>query len=367
MPIYRDKARGRLVFEFDRHIAGQRIRARKVLPAAWTRAQADAFDRQESARLYAVASGVERPEHLIEEAIAVYLKERAPQLKTGYQIEGELLLMYWAYQGKALPALPDVCRDYSARGTKADGSPLAPATIRNRIRYLTSACRYAWKYHAMCKHDPASRVVTPKVRNERQFYVNRRQMLLLALATQHRPTRVAIRIAFYSGMRMHEIRTAVREDGMFTLPDTKNGNPRHIPMHPKIRSAAKVRLPDQSTISRHWREARTEMGMEWLHFHDLRHSAASEMINCEVDLYTVGAVLGHKSAQSTKRYAHLATAALGRALGKIGKKSPTKEKTRVAETARKPASTLGRPPESRTRHQRIMSQGRDIRAKKKAA
>ncbi|KXJ63044.1 hypothetical protein AXY46_03230 [Achromobacter xylosoxidans] len=37
-----------------------------------------------------------------------------------------------------------------------------------------------------------------------------------------------------------------------------------------------------------------------LRFHDLRHSAASEMINVnKVDLYTTGAVLGHKSAAST--------------------------------------------------------------------
>ncbi len=367
MPIYRDKARGRLVFEFDRHIAGQRVRARKILPSTWTRAQADAYDRQESARLYAIATGVERPEHLIEEAIAVYLKERASQLKTGHNIEGELLLMFWAYQGKPLSALPDVCREYTERGTKDDGSPLAPATLRNRIRYLTSACRYGWKFHAMCEHDPAERVITPTVRNARQVYIDRHHMLMLCLACPHRPTRVAIRKAFYSGMRMAELRLAQVEGDTFVLPDTKNGSPRHIPIHPKIRSCARLALPDQSTISRHFRAARAALGADWLHFHDLRHSAASAMINSGVDLYTVGAVLGHKSAQSTQRYAHLATESLRHAVAKIGKKSPTKEKARVAETARKPAPILGSPPRSRTEHQRIMSQGRDIRAKRKAA
>lgn len=34
-----------------------------------------------------------------------------------------------------------------------------------------------------------------------------------------------------------------------------------------------------------------------------------------------GAVLGHKSTQSTKRYAHLATKTLAGALAKIGKKA----------------------------------------------
>ena len=70
--------------------------------------------------------------------------------------------------------------------------------------------------------------------------------------------------------------------------------------------------------------------MAHLRLHDLRHSAASEMINAKVDLHTVGAGLGHKSAASTKRYAHLATDAIKTALSQIGKKSPTQKKTRAA-------------------------------------
>ena len=67
-------------------------------------------------------------------------------------------------------------------------------------------------------------------------------------------------------------------------------------------------------------------GMEHLHFHDMRHSAASEMINSGANLYEVGAVLGHRSSQSTKRYAHLATDTLAIAIGLIGKKSRTGQK-----------------------------------------
>ncbi|MFZ6774294.1 tyrosine-type recombinase/integrase [Undibacterium sp. SXout7W] len=37
-----------------------------------------------------------------------------------------------------------------------------------------------------------------------------------------------------------------------------------------------------------------------MHFHDLRHSAASMLINNDVDLFTVGAILGHKYQRSTK-------------------------------------------------------------------
>ena len=64
--------------------------------------------------------------------------------------------------------------------------------------------------------------------------------------------------------------------------------------------------------------------------HDLRHSAASAMINAGVDLYTVGGVLGHQSATSTKRYSHLATSTLAAAVSMIGKKVQTHPEAKAA-------------------------------------
>lgn len=320
MPIYRDKARGCYVFEFDRRIEGRRVRARKVLPKTWTSAQADAYDRKESSRLYAIASRVQKPTHSIEDAVTLYLKERAPTLKSGDNVMGELAQMYWAFKDRPITELADVCREYTEKGTKTDGSALSPATLRNRLRYLISACRHGWKHHGMCDHDPAQRVILPTVRNERRHFIDRKQMLALCKVCHHKPTRAAIRIAFYSGMRLSEIKNAVRRGGEFILSDTKNGLPRHVPVHPKVRCCIHIAMPDVSRISKHFRDARRSIDMDWLHFHDLRHSAASEMINAGVDLYTVGAVLGHKSASSTKRYAHLANESIRDALTQIGRK-----------------------------------------------
>lgn len=74
MPITRDRTRGAFVFEFDRYIGGVRVRARKRLPRSWNQAQADEYDRKESARLYASAAGVGGEHHLIEDAVTLYLK-----------------------------------------------------------------------------------------------------------------------------------------------------------------------------------------------------------------------------------------------------------------------------------------------------
>lgn len=327
MPVYRDKARGRFVFEFDRVIEGERIRARKLLPRAWNQAQADAFDRKEAARLYAVATGVGRHEHLIEDAVARYLAGRVPKLKHGREVVSELALIFWCYAGRPLSALPDVCRAYSLKS-----AGLAPATVKKRIRYLTAACRWAWKHHAMGDADPAARVVVPKVRNERQVYTGRKQVLQLARACAHRPTRAAIRIAYYSGMRLSEIERAERdlEASAFVLRDSKNGSPRTIPMHLKVRCCAGIEQGTRYQTGYHWRRARAAVGMPWLKFHDLRHSAASALIAEGVDLYTVGAILGHKSTASTKRYSHLATEKLAEAIGRLGQHSPHPLKVRAA-------------------------------------
>jgi integrase len=105
------------------------------------------------------------------------------------------------------------------------------------------------------------------------------------------------------------------------MADTKNGSPRIVPIHPRIRAAALVPVPPDGQLWYWWSLARERAGMRHVTLHDLRHSAASEMINAGVDLGTVGAVLGHRSAASTKRYSHWAVARLAGAVGKIGRKA----------------------------------------------
>lgn len=313
MPIYRDKATGRWMFDFDKRIEGQRVRRRQLLPTGWTRAQADAYDRAQSAALYAVATGVARPRHRIDEAVARYLKERVPQLKSAGNIERELEAMRDWWTGCYIDELPAVCSDYA--GDQAGA--LAPATITNRIAYLRAACRWAWKRHDMGDADPGARVMTPPVKNARDVTISRAQMVALARACRHRGVRAVIRIAYWTGMRVGEILAAERVSGAFVLRDTKNGTPRIVPAHPIISTAARIKPPARSEIDYYWPLARTACKLEHVRLHDLRHTAATAMVNAGVDLATVGAVLGHKSHASTKRYAHHGVTRLAEAISKI--------------------------------------------------
>ena len=316
MSIYRDKRTGRWRYEFDHYVGGQRFRKRRLLPAGWSRAQADAYERKESAALSALSEGVARPRHSIDAAVRSYLTERATQLKTAAKTAREITYMADWYEGRAVDELPAVCAEYALDQIGA----LKPATIRNRIACLRSACRWAWKHHGMADADPGARVTTPQVKNARQVEIGRAEVVALARACTDRGTRAMIRIAYYSGLRLGEQYAAQRLPGLFLLRDTKNGTPRIVPIHPKAASAARVPLTPRTQVDHWWRKARAVAGLEHVTIHDLRHAAASGMVNAGVDLATVGAVLGHKSAASTLRYSHHNTARLAAALGKIGRK-----------------------------------------------
>lgn len=316
MPIYRDKSSGCWMFEFDRYIEGERLRRRQLLPAGWTRAQADAYDRKESAALYALATGIAKPRHVIDEAVSRYLKERVPQLKSGGNIKRELEWLRDWFEGRAIEDLPEVCQEYAEDQEGA----LAPATIKNRISYLRSACRWAWKRHKLCEHDPGARVVTPAVNNERQVYATREQMLMIAKHCNHWAVRAMIRIAFYTGMRVSEIIAAKVEGDYFVLGTSKNGDPVRMPIPLKVRNLVDYEWPTRYIVGYHFRAARAAVGLEHVWFHSLRHSTASALLSSGRDLGVVGKVLRHKSVASTRRYAHLYDDALRAAVDGIGRK-----------------------------------------------
>lgn len=315
MPIRWDTRNKRWRFEFDRVVEGRRHRLSRLLPRGWSQAQADAYDRKEGARLAAVAAGIESRDPLIDEAVKLYLRDKT-ELKSYKATAEHLAAIAWAYMGKPMSSLPAVAAEVvRLADTK-------PATVRNRLAVLKAAARWAWKKHDLVSSDPAARMQLPVVRNERHVYASRAEMLKLCRACDHWQAQVAIRVAFYTGMRLGELYNVELDGSILVLPDTKNGDRRAVPIHPKIRHLVRL-LPltaPKITVQRAWQRARAAAELDHLHFHDLRHSAASEMVNAGVDLYTVGRVLGHRDSRSTQRYAHLTAGTLAGAVATIGKR-----------------------------------------------
>ena len=54
-----------------------------------------------------------------------------------------------------------------------------------------------------------------------------------------------------------------------------------------------------------WESAVKKAELQDFHFHDLRHSAASYLAMNGASLAEIAEVLGHKTLQMVKRYAHL--------------------------------------------------------------
>lgn len=335
MPIYRDRDKDRWRFQFNRVIAGRRHRASRLLPAAWDRARAENYARQEEGHLYALAAGVERPRPLIAAAIALYLTHRVPQLRDRLNIARELNQVVPWLEGRSVEELGEVGRAYVA-----ENAGLAPGTLRNRLSYLRAAVRYAWRRHQLGGlDDPAARLEIPSVNNARHVYLEPRQVAALARACDDRETRALIRIAFYTGLRwISEILPRQRADILkqggqwwLRIADTKTGQPHMVAVHPAIRRDL-GRLP----FTRHWRDyyahferARKRAGFPHVVMHDLRHSHASALASSGATLPLIQRALGHKSIVATQRYAHL----YPRAVAAMVKRIPTPGRGRAKKKA----------------------------------
>ncbi|MCH7518290.1 MAG: site-specific integrase [Candidatus Dadabacteria bacterium] len=53
-----------------------------------------------------------------------------------------------------------------------------------------------------------------------------------------------------------------------------------------------------------FRKSLKRAGIKGFRFHDLRHTAATRMVEAGVPLFTVGQILGHSNPKTTMRYAH---------------------------------------------------------------
>jgi integrase len=132
---------------------------------------------------------------------------------------------------------------------------------------------------------------------------------------------VAIRILLYTGMRYGEVMTLKwshvdLQHKCFRLPDTKTGS-RIIPFGVRVldslgtleRSASELVLAGRKadapiSLRRPWYRIRKSAEIdESATLHTLRHTFASWSVMGGLSLAQVGSMLGHKSAQTTLRYA----------------------------------------------------------------
>lgn len=59
-----------------------------------------------------------------------------------------------------------------------------------------------------------------------------------------------------------------------------------------------------------WDAIRKRAGLDGVRIHDLRHSFASNLVNCGRSIYEFGKLLGHSHVKTTQWYAHLSDTVL---------------------------------------------------------
>ncbi|MBI3813359.1 MAG: site-specific integrase [Nitrospinae bacterium] len=132
--------------------------------------------------------------------------------------------------------------------------------------------------------------------------------------------------ALHTGMRQGEILNLKWQDvdlfrKAITVKKTKNKEIRTVPMsdtlYELLKNRSKVVAMSgyvfatsmgtrilASNLQREFYNAMEKAGITGFRFHDLRHTAATWMVQSGVDLYTVSKILGHKDIRTTQRYAH---------------------------------------------------------------
>ena len=151
------------------------------------------------------------------------------------------------------------------------------------------------------------------------------------------PIITALRLLIFTGARLSEILTLKWDYVDFEhlclrLPDSKTGskviylNPPAallLAESPRVEGNPYViygrkKVEHLKNIQATWRELRKKAKLEDIRIHDLRHSYASMGAGAGLSLPMIGALLGHKHASTTQRYAHLASDPVKQATERIG-------------------------------------------------
>lgn len=210
------------------------------------------------------------------------------------------------------------------------GEGLAPATVE-KIRVILGRSFELAKQWGMAGSDknPTRGIPRKPINNARERFLNAAEAKRLQVAvaeSRNTQLKFIVGLLLLTGARVSELLQAewkhVNLDRRaWLIPTSKTGKSRHVPLSQPavdlIKSVPTFKdcpylLPNPDTklpfvtIKHSWQTARDEASLPGLRIHDLRHSAASFMINAGVDLFAVGRVLGHADHKSTMRYSHLA-------------------------------------------------------------
>lgn len=247
------------------------------------------------------------------------------------------------------PALIVNHRDKLIGGITVRGKPRSPATVVRYMAALSHAFTIAVKEWGWIDDSPMRKVTKPKESRGRVRFLSdsERAVLLKACKESSNPYLYPVVVlALSTGMRHGEIMGLTWEDvdlnrGRAILHETKNGERRAVAVTGHVmdllKEMGRVRQIDSNLLfpSREnrpqkpqkaidlrtpWEAALKKADIPDFRFHDLRHSAASYLAMNGASLAEIAEVLGHKTLQMVKRYAHLSEGHTARVVESMNRK-----------------------------------------------
>lgn len=277
----------------------------------------------------------EAKRHSLGELIDRYVRDVLPTKKSALT-QGQQLAWWKNEIGDYLlsdvtPSLLAECRDKLSRETTVRNKLRSPASVVRYMAALSHAFTIAVKEWGWLEDSPMRKVTKPRESRGRvRFLSDDERMRLLKACKESNNSFLhpVVVLALATGMRQGEIMGLTWDDidlhrGRAILHETKNGERRAVAITGYVlellKELNKIRRIDSRFIfpakgnapqkpmdlRTPWETALKQAAIEDFRFHDLRHSAASYLAMNGASLAEIAEVLGHKTLQMVKRYAHL--------------------------------------------------------------
>jgi integrase len=269
----------------------------------------------------------EAKKHTFNDLATRYCSEILPHYSTKEQIERKTKLDWWAKSiGHNLLADITPASISEAKSKMAQ----SPATVDKYLKNLSHAFTIAVNDWGWLEDNPVKKVKSPKLPRGRVRFLDEDERTKLLNACKESTNTwlyPCVVLALASGMRQGELMGLKWPDvdlksGFLILHETKNGDRRRVPLSglalDLLKEHAKVRRLDTALLfpsnvdaqrpidlRRPFQNALTAAGINDFHWHDLRHCTASYLAMNGASLAEIAEVLGHKTLQMVKRYAHL--------------------------------------------------------------
>lgn len=198
-----------------------------------------------------------------------------------------------------------------------------------------------WNY---IQENPFNKIKSPKVVKTFPVYLSEAELILILNKTDDQLLQDIFTTAYYTGMRLNELLSMKWNWIDFTQEiitikntddfNTKNKKERVIPIHPRIKKIFQryfksigntknsfvffrkygIKLNGEFISKQFKKAVRSAELNENIHFHSLRHSFASALVQRNVSLYAVKELLGHENIKTTQIYSHLQQESLNKAV-----------------------------------------------------